>query len=174
MERRVNTGSGCGAFCMAQRTIQGGEALYRFRTGQVEGLAKEDGLAPNRLITQPFGLAVSRALTQPLLMRQAVLATLPGLNRDATVAWLSVLQVCAEPMTACQACQYFVALRHGSYRSVVASRVAHFNYLCYLLSWSRWCIGLWAVVRFPVSELGCDARWTGARGHREDGEDEAK
>jgi hypothetical protein len=58
VKRRVNPGLGCAAFCTAQRTMQGDEAMHRFRTGQFEGLAKEDVLAPNRLITQPFGLAV--------------------------------------------------------------------------------------------------------------------
>jgi hypothetical protein len=35
-------------------------------------------------------------------------------------------------------------------------------------------MGLWAVVRFCASEPGDDARWTGARGHKEEDEDEVK
>jgi hypothetical protein len=38
------------------------------RKGQIQGLAKGDVLAQNRVINQLFGLAASRVLTQPLLM----------------------------------------------------------------------------------------------------------
>jgi IS6 family transposase len=57
VNRRVNLGMGFGAFSTAQRTIQGYEAMHRLRKGQLEGVAKGDVLAENRLINQLFGLA---------------------------------------------------------------------------------------------------------------------
>ena len=63
MKRRVNPGWGVGALATAQRTLQGYEALYLLRKGQIEGLAKGEGLAQNRIINQLFGLAASRELT---------------------------------------------------------------------------------------------------------------
>jgi transposase, IS6 family len=57
VNRRVNLGRGFGAFSTAQRTIQGYEAMHRLRKGQLEGVAKGDVLAENRLINQLFGLA---------------------------------------------------------------------------------------------------------------------
>jgi transposase, IS6 family len=53
----VNPGLGCGAFSTAQRTIQGDEAMYMLRKGQIEGMAKKDVLAQNRMINQVFGVA---------------------------------------------------------------------------------------------------------------------
>jgi transposase, IS6 family len=55
VKRRVNLGLGVGAFATAQRTIQGYEAMYRLRTGQLEGLAKGDVLTQNRVINRLFG-----------------------------------------------------------------------------------------------------------------------
>ena len=54
---RVNPGLGFGAFATAQRTIQGYDAMHMLRKGQIEGLAKGDVLAQNRVINQLFGLA---------------------------------------------------------------------------------------------------------------------
>ena len=62
MKRRVNPGLGFGAFATAQRTIQGYEAMHTLRKGQIEGIAKRDVLAQNRVINQLFGLAASREL----------------------------------------------------------------------------------------------------------------
>jgi transposase, IS6 family len=57
VKRRVNPGLGFGAFHTAQRTLQGYEAIHMLRKGQIEGLAKRDVLAQNRVINQMFGLA---------------------------------------------------------------------------------------------------------------------
>jgi transposase, IS6 family len=57
VKRRVNPGLGFGAFATAERTIQGYEAMHMLRKGQIEGLAKGDVLAQNRVINQLFGLA---------------------------------------------------------------------------------------------------------------------
>ena len=57
VKRRMNPGSGFGAFATAQRTIQGYEAMHRLRKGQIEGMAKGDVLAQNRVIHQLFGVA---------------------------------------------------------------------------------------------------------------------
>jgi transposase, IS6 family len=57
VKRRVNPGLGFGAFTTAQRTIQGYEAVHRLRKGQLEGIAKRDVLAQNRIINQLFGVA---------------------------------------------------------------------------------------------------------------------
>jgi len=57
VKRRVNPGVGFGAFPTAQRTIQGYEAMHMIRKGQLEGMAKRDVLAQNRLINQMFELA---------------------------------------------------------------------------------------------------------------------
>ena len=57
MKRRVNPGLGFGAFHTAQRTIQGYEAMHMLYKGQIEGMAKRDILAQNRVINQMFGLA---------------------------------------------------------------------------------------------------------------------
>ena len=57
MKRRVNPGLGFGAFDTGQRTIQGYEAMHRLRKGQLEGIAKGDVLAQNRVINHLFGLA---------------------------------------------------------------------------------------------------------------------
>jgi transposase, IS6 family len=57
MKRRVNPGLGFGAYATAQRTIQGYEAMHRLRKGQLEGVAKGDVLAQNRVINQLFGVA---------------------------------------------------------------------------------------------------------------------
>ena len=48
---------GFGEFSTAQRTIQGYEAMHKLRKGQLEGVAKGDVLAENRVIDQLFGLA---------------------------------------------------------------------------------------------------------------------
>jgi IS6 family transposase len=50
VKRRVNPGLGFGSFDTAQRTIQGYEAMHRLRKGQLEGVAKRDVLAQNRVI----------------------------------------------------------------------------------------------------------------------------
>jgi transposase, IS6 family len=57
VKRRVNPGLGFGAFHTAQRTIQGYEAIHMIRKGQLEGIARGDILAQNRVINQLFGLA---------------------------------------------------------------------------------------------------------------------
>jgi IS6 family transposase len=57
VKRRVNPGLGFGAFATAQRTIQAYEAMHMLRKGQIEGMAKGDVLAQNRIINQLFGLA---------------------------------------------------------------------------------------------------------------------
>jgi IS6 family transposase len=57
VKRRVNPVLGFGAFATAQRTIQGYDAMHMLRKGQIEGLAKGDVLAQNRVINQLFGLA---------------------------------------------------------------------------------------------------------------------
>jgi transposase-like protein len=57
VKRRVDPGLGFGAFATAQRTLQGYEALYMIRKGQLEGIAKGDVLAQNRVINQLFGVA---------------------------------------------------------------------------------------------------------------------
>jgi transposase-like protein len=57
MKRRVHPGLGFSAFATAPRTIQGYEAMHRLRKGQLEGVAKGDVLAQNRVINQLFGLA---------------------------------------------------------------------------------------------------------------------
>ena len=56
IKRRVNPGLGFGTFSTAQQTIQGYEAMHRFRKGQFEGIAKGDILAQNQVINQLFGL----------------------------------------------------------------------------------------------------------------------
>ena len=63
VKRRVNPGLGFGAFHTAQQTIQGYEAIHKLRKGQLEGVAKGDVLAQNRVINQLFGLAASQELT---------------------------------------------------------------------------------------------------------------
>ena len=57
VKRRVNPGLGFGAFAMAQRTIQGYEAMHMLRKGQFGGMAKGDVLAQNPIINQLFGVA---------------------------------------------------------------------------------------------------------------------
>jgi transposase-like protein len=57
VKRNVNPGLGFGAFATAQRTIQGYEAVHMLRKGQIEGIAKRDVLAQNRVINHMFGLA---------------------------------------------------------------------------------------------------------------------
>jgi len=58
VKRLVNPGLGFGAFHTAQRTIQGYEAMHMLRKGQIEGIAKGDVLAQNRVINQIFLWAV--------------------------------------------------------------------------------------------------------------------
>ena len=58
MKCLVNLGLGFGTFHTAQRTIQGYEAMHMLRKGQIEGIAKGDVLAQNRVINQLFGVAV--------------------------------------------------------------------------------------------------------------------
>ena len=53
----MNPGLGFEAFAMAQRTIQGYEAMHMFRKRQIEGVTKKDVLAHNHVINQLFGLA---------------------------------------------------------------------------------------------------------------------
>jgi IS6 family transposase len=53
----VNPGLGFGAFRTVQRTIQGYEVIHRLRKGQIEGIARRDVLAQNRVINQMVGLA---------------------------------------------------------------------------------------------------------------------
>jgi transposase, IS6 family len=57
VKRRVNPGLGFGAFHTAERTIQGYEVMHMLCKGQLEGIAKRDVLAQNRVINQLFGLA---------------------------------------------------------------------------------------------------------------------
>jgi transposase, IS6 family len=65
VKRRVNSGLGFGAFHTAQRTIQGYEAIHMLRKGQIEGMAKRDVLAQNRVINQMFRLAAYTEHAQP-------------------------------------------------------------------------------------------------------------
>ena len=58
IKRRVNPGLGFDSFRTAQRTLRGYEAMHMIRKGQVEGIAKGDILAQNRVIVQLFGLVV--------------------------------------------------------------------------------------------------------------------
>ena len=58
IKRRVNPGLEFGSFRTARRTLQGYEAMHRIRKGKVEGIAKGDVLAQNRVIAQLFGLVV--------------------------------------------------------------------------------------------------------------------
>jgi transposase, IS6 family len=44
-------------FHTAQRTIQGYETMHMLYKGQIEGMAKRDVLAQNRVINRMFGLA---------------------------------------------------------------------------------------------------------------------
>jgi transposase, IS6 family len=55
VKHRVNPGLRFEAFHMAQRTIQGYEAMHMLRKGQLEGMAKRDVLAQNHVINQLFG-----------------------------------------------------------------------------------------------------------------------
>jgi IS6 family transposase len=57
VKRRVNPGLGSGAFSTAERTIQGYEAMHMLRKGRMEGIAKRDILAQNRVINHMFRLA---------------------------------------------------------------------------------------------------------------------
>jgi transposase, IS6 family len=56
VKRRVTPGLGFGSFHTAQRTLRGYEAMPMIRKGQLEGIAKGDVLAQNRVIAQVFGL----------------------------------------------------------------------------------------------------------------------
>jgi IS6 family transposase len=56
VKRRENPRLGFGSFLTAQRTLQGYEAMHMIRKGQIEGIAKGDVLAQNRVIAQLFGL----------------------------------------------------------------------------------------------------------------------
>jgi transposase, IS6 family len=56
VKRRVNPGLGFGSFRTARRTIQGYEAMHMIKKGQIEGIAKGDVLAQNRVLAQVFGL----------------------------------------------------------------------------------------------------------------------
>jgi transposase-like protein len=56
IKRRVNPGLGFGSFRTARRTLQGYEAMHMIKKGQLEGIAKGDALAQNRVIAQVFGL----------------------------------------------------------------------------------------------------------------------
>jgi transposase-like protein len=57
VKRRVHPGLGVGAFATASRTIQGYEAIHLIRKSQIEGTAKRDVLAQNKVIGRLFGLA---------------------------------------------------------------------------------------------------------------------
>jgi len=50
IKRRVNPGLGFDSFRTAQWTLRGYEAMHMIRKGQVEGIAKGDILAQNRVI----------------------------------------------------------------------------------------------------------------------------
>jgi transposase-like protein len=56
IKRRNNPGLGFGSFRTARRTLQGYEAMHMIQKGQIEGIAKGDVLAQNRVIAQMFGL----------------------------------------------------------------------------------------------------------------------
>jgi hypothetical protein len=55
VKHHVNSGLRFEAFHMAQRTIQGYEAMYLLHKDQLEGMAKSDALAQNRGINPLFG-----------------------------------------------------------------------------------------------------------------------
>jgi transposase, IS6 family len=57
VKRRVNPGLGFGALAIARRIIQGHETMHMLHKGQIEGIARRDVLAQNRVINQLFGLA---------------------------------------------------------------------------------------------------------------------
>jgi transposase-like protein len=57
IKRRVKPGTGFGSVSTAQRTLQGYEVMHMVRKGQLNGVAKGDVLAQNRVIDQLFGLA---------------------------------------------------------------------------------------------------------------------
>jgi transposase, IS6 family len=57
VKRRVNAGLGFGSVRTARRTLQSYEAMHMIRKGQIEGIAKGDVLAQNRVIAQMFGVA---------------------------------------------------------------------------------------------------------------------
>jgi hypothetical protein len=77
VKRRVNPGLGFGAFATAQRTIHGYEAMHMIRKGQIEGTAKRDVLAQNRVIDRLFGLAASGVYPESLSLVAIVFATEP-------------------------------------------------------------------------------------------------
>jgi IS6 family transposase len=56
VKRRVNPGLGFGSFRTAHRTLQGYEMMHMIRKGQIEGIAKGDILAQNRVLAQVFGV----------------------------------------------------------------------------------------------------------------------
>jgi len=56
LKRRINPGLGFGSFRTAQRTLQGYEMMHMIRKGQIEGIAKGDVLAQNRVFAQVFGV----------------------------------------------------------------------------------------------------------------------
>jgi transposase-like protein len=57
VKRRMSPGLGFGAFPTAQHTIQRYEAIHILRKGRIEGLARGDVLAQNRVLNQLVGLA---------------------------------------------------------------------------------------------------------------------
>jgi IS6 family transposase len=57
VKRRVNPGLGFGSFRTAQRTLQGYEMMHVIRKGQIEGIAKGDVLAQNRVLAEVFRVA---------------------------------------------------------------------------------------------------------------------
>jgi transposase, IS6 family len=57
IKRCVNPGMGFGLVSTAQRTIQGYEVMHMVCKGQLNGVAKGNVLAQNRVIDQLFGLA---------------------------------------------------------------------------------------------------------------------
>jgi hypothetical protein len=96
VKRRVNPGLGFGAFRTVQRAIQGYEVVHRLRKGQIEGIARRDVLAQNRVINQMVGLAAKTEHAQPLLMLESVFATLPAntpLQHVITVVALNMVQL---------------------------------------------------------------------------------
>jgi IS6 family transposase len=96
VKRRVNPGLRFGAFHTVQRAIQGDEVVHRLRKGQIEGMARRDVLAQNRVINQMVGLAAKTEHAQPLLMLASVFATLPAktpLQHVITAVALNVVRL---------------------------------------------------------------------------------
>jgi transposase-like protein len=57
IKRLTKAGVGFGSFNTARRTLRGFEAINMIRTGQIEGVEKDDILAQAEFVSQLFGIA---------------------------------------------------------------------------------------------------------------------